>query len=204
VTVLCYLAESLLDTLCDIFQTESACVALVDYPDKVFFWSGRGICTPRTYAQWAMPFLTTTLATSINRVVIIEDAQTDARRAHAPLLGAYDGSTSTYAQLAMTCMSWGFCCEQGEGLPDCERRRAVLLWGAPRGGQRHQDWLPVSTLAPRYPMHAWQQGTYRALLCYCQKHQHLCGHACGAGARLAGSPASRTPCWHLCWTGWRS
>ena len=54
-------------------------MALVDYPDKVFFWSGRGICTPRTYCQWAMSFLTISLTTSINRVVIIEDAQTDAR-----------------------------------------------------------------------------------------------------------------------------
>lgn len=76
-------AESILDTICSVLEAESACVALTDFPEKVYFWSGRGICEPGTYAAWAKSFVATSLTAANNTVTIIEDAAEDARSAHA-------------------------------------------------------------------------------------------------------------------------
>ena len=75
----CASAESILDTICSVLEAESACVALTDFPEKVYFWSGRGICMPGTYAAWAKSFMAVSLTATNNTVTIIEDTAEDAR-----------------------------------------------------------------------------------------------------------------------------
>lgn len=72
-------ADAILDVVCSTIQVDSACVAVTDHHDKVFFWAGRGICTAGSHAVWAHHFITWVLSASNHEVTIVEDASTDAR-----------------------------------------------------------------------------------------------------------------------------
>lgn len=65
--------------LCTAFQSRSACVALMEQPQKVLVWSGRGLCEAGTHALWMMDFLQCCLRSPNNEVIIVEDAHRDAR-----------------------------------------------------------------------------------------------------------------------------
>ncbi len=75
----CAAAEAILEVACSTFGVESACVAVTEGQEKVFFWAGRGICTTGTHSVWAQQFVTWALASNNHEVAIVEDASTDAR-----------------------------------------------------------------------------------------------------------------------------
>lgn len=90
-------AEAILDTICSVLEAQSACVALTDFPEKMYFWSGRGICTQGTYAAWAKPFVATCLTAANNTVTIIEDTTEDARVKCCPCVKGEEAVRSFFA-----------------------------------------------------------------------------------------------------------
>jgi hypothetical protein len=78
-TGLCNPAGAVLDVLCNVFATKSACIAISDHQEKALFWDGKGICGQGTHSSWAQQFVTWTLTGINNEIIIVEDASKDAR-----------------------------------------------------------------------------------------------------------------------------